>query len=161
MKSQIYLLFSAALLWGLYWGAGGAEPQLPGPQISPQPFPRIKGASQGLRLCFWHPDTPACIFEIHAGSVSVLPQASWPHRAMSSLRKSATWWRLAEIRSLHSVVGPRTPAKRVAIASGERQGRKENNQGGERGDILKSGQHQEPVSMTTASCYSCSNCRLF
>lgn len=119
------------------------------------------GHCSGLQLCSWPLDTPACIFEIGAGSAHALLQASWPLRARSSLRRAAAWQRLAEIHSPHSVVGPQTLAKRVAVASGGKQGRQENNQGGERGEILKSGQHQEPVSMATAPYYSCSNCSLF
>lgn len=57
--------------------------------------------------------------------------------------------------------GPTNPCQTSSNSLGVKTGRKENNQGGERGEILKSGQHQELVSMTTAPYYSCSNCSLF
>lgn len=160
-KSTTSPRFPRCSALGLLLGSRRAEPQLPSPPTSPQPLSVHGGHCSGLQLCFWPLDTSACIFEIGAGSAHALLQAPWPRRARSSLRRAAAWQRLAEIRSPHSVVGPQTPAKRVAIASGGKQGRQENNQGGERGEILKSGQHQEPVSMATAPYYSCSNCSLF
>lgn len=52
-------------------------------------------------------------------------QASWPRRTRPSLSRAAAWQKLAEICSPHTVVGPQTPAKGVAIASGRAGGNKE------------------------------------
>lgn len=54
-----------------------------------------------------------------------------------------------------------TPAPCVPTAPGGKKEGRKNNEGGVRGEMLKSGQHQEPVSMTTAPYYSCSHCSLF
>lgn len=87
-------------------------------------------------------------------------QAAWPHRTVASIRRAGHGRVCLRSAVLILHCGATNSCQTVAIASGGKQGRKENNQGGERGEILKSGQHQEPVSMTTTPYYSCSNCCL-